>query len=265
MALKDIWRPRIDGVDDADSSAVNEIAAAVIELEEEVEDLPSGGTELTEEQLANIDKIPDIEQTAMGAESTARDAWNQANSAIQSASLAQIDANTAISNAEQAAINAHTAVNMAGGHALSIESLQSNKQDKVEIIPETTSLLGVDFSQMYNSEIRGTIPLTVLVIIFPTEAYEVDYIASVSFDSGETPTDVTYHINDDPAVPQLINWVGRDCTLDYHENDEGQLVPVSIFQPSAYTHYDIVFYFNGTQMIGLVNGFVPASGNVVSE
>ena len=33
MALKETWRPRIDGVDDADSSAVNEIAAAVIELE----------------------------------------------------------------------------------------------------------------------------------------------------------------------------------------------------------------------------------------
>ena len=33
MALKETWRPRIDGVADADSSAVNEIAAAVIELE----------------------------------------------------------------------------------------------------------------------------------------------------------------------------------------------------------------------------------------
>lgn len=33
MALKETWRPRIDWVDDADSSAVNEIAAAVIELE----------------------------------------------------------------------------------------------------------------------------------------------------------------------------------------------------------------------------------------
>ena len=36
MALKETWRPRIDGVDDADSSAVNEIAAAVIELEKNI-------------------------------------------------------------------------------------------------------------------------------------------------------------------------------------------------------------------------------------
>lgn len=34
MALKDTWTPRVDGVDDADSSAVNEIAEAVIDLEE---------------------------------------------------------------------------------------------------------------------------------------------------------------------------------------------------------------------------------------
>ena len=36
---------------------------------------------------------------------------------------------------------------------------------------------------------------------------------------------------------------------------------LSIFQPSANTHYDIVFYFNGVQFIGLVNGFIPATGN----
>ena len=48
---------------------------------------------------------------------------------------------------------------------------------------------------------------------------------------------------------------------------------LSIFQPSPNTHYDIVFYFNGTQFIGLVNGFVSSiewqgalsTGNVVSE
>lgn len=39
MALKDIWRPRVDNVDDADSSAVNEIADAVIELEENMGDI----------------------------------------------------------------------------------------------------------------------------------------------------------------------------------------------------------------------------------
>ena len=37
MALKDTWRPRVDGVDNADSSAVNEIAEAVIQNEEDIE------------------------------------------------------------------------------------------------------------------------------------------------------------------------------------------------------------------------------------
>lgn len=35
MAFKDTWKPRIDGIDDADSSAVNEIAEEVIRLGEE--------------------------------------------------------------------------------------------------------------------------------------------------------------------------------------------------------------------------------------
>lgn len=30
MSFKETWKPRIDGVDDADASAVNEIAEAVI-------------------------------------------------------------------------------------------------------------------------------------------------------------------------------------------------------------------------------------------
>ena len=55
MALKETWRPRIDGVDDADSSAVNEIAADVIELEKN--------------SMVMADKINDAAKTAkVGAE-----------------------------------------------------------------------------------------------------------------------------------------------------------------------------------------------------
>ena len=45
MSFKDTWRPRVDGIDDADSSAVNEIAEEVIKLGEmgiTVETLDSG-------------------------------------------------------------------------------------------------------------------------------------------------------------------------------------------------------------------------------
>lgn len=82
------------------------------------------------------------------------------------------------------------------------------------------------------------------------ENYVEDYMLDISFDSGETPTPVDY------VKSPTLNWVGTDCVTS-----EG----LSIFQPSANTHYDIVFYYNGSRIIGLVNGYVPASGNVVSE
>lgn len=92
-----------------------------------------------------------------------------------------------------------------------------------------------------------------------------DYMAEVSFDSGSIPTLVDYNVPPTPSEKSVINWVGVDCVLTSYVNDAGQEVPISVFQPSANTHYEIVFYFNGTQIIGLVNGFVPASGNVVVE
>ena len=207
MALKDIWRPRVDNVDDADSSAVNEIADAVIELEE---------NELSSEQLENIDKIPSIEQTIIGVDVTAQNAYSTASSAYERT-----------------------------------EALESSKQDKVTIYQES-GLIGYDFKfdDMYNCEYQIKSDLANVSFTFGTDAYPNDYIAGLSFDSGDAPTTVSY------IGTGILNWVGTDCTTS-----EGY----SIFQPSANTHYDIVFYFNGTQMIGLVNGFVPASGNVVSE
>ena len=76
--------------------------------------------------------------------------------------------------------------------------------------------------------------------------YPNDYITGISFDSGEYPASLEYEGSG------IINWVGTDCTT---------VDGYSIFQPSANTHYDVVIYFNGTQFVGLVNGFVPAIGN----
>lgn len=88
--------------------------------------------------------------------------------------------------------------------------------------------------------------LTRLSIEFEDAEYDMAYMSSLSFDSGATPTSIDY------TNSGILNWVGTDCTT---------VDGLSIFQPSANTHYDIVFYFNGVQFIGLVNGFVPASGN----
>lgn len=66
MAFKDIWRPRVDGVDDADSSAVNEIAEAVIDNEnankKNATAILGKQDKLSKEQLENIDKVPDKQE-----------------------------------------------------------------------------------------------------------------------------------------------------------------------------------------------------------
>ena len=101
--------------------------------------------------------------------------------------------------------------------------------------------------------------LNVLSIEFEDAEYDRAYMSSISFDSGATPTAIDY------TDSGILNWVGTDCSM----TSDG----LSIFQPSANTHYDIVFYFNGVQFIGLVTGYVSSiewqgalpTGNVVGQ
>lgn len=118
------------------------------------------------------------------------------------------------------------------------------------IISFGTPSYAFEFSEYHNCELRIVTSIENLEFVFKDEVYPNNYTSGLSFNSGETPTMVIY------TDSGILNWVGTDCTTS-----DG----LSIFQPSANTHYDIVFYFNGTQFIGLVNGYVPASGNVVSE
>ena len=127
-----------------------------------------------------------------------------------------------------------------------LNELNSIKADKTTIVTdESSTSYTFDFSDMYNKEMRLQAASSISIKFVDNE-YAEDYISGLSFNSGETPTRFDY------ADSGIINWVGTDCSKD------GNL---SIFQPSANTHYDIVFYFNGVQFIGLVNGFVPATGN----
>ncbi len=121
----------------------------------------------------------------------------------------------------------------------------SGKANKTTITTSTDTALSFEFSANHNTENR-TGKLTTLSFTFGDGEYAEDYISGVSFDSGETPTAIDY------TDSGILNWVGTDCATS-----DG----LSIFQPSANTHYDIVLYFNGAQFIGLVNGYVPATGN----
>lgn len=125
----------------------------------------------------------------------------------------------------------------------------NTKADKPTIKIIDAIAFGLDFLLNNNHIIRcGT--LHAMGFNFSNGEYPEDYGLDLSFDSGASPTTISY------SASGIINWVGVDCsTVD----------GLSIFQPSPNTHYDIVFYYNGNQFIGLVNGYVPASGNVVSE
>lgn len=128
--------------------------------------------------------------------------------------------------------------------------LDEHKADKPTITTMFFGSFTFNFADMYNTELRPNIGeediLSSLSFTFGNGEYPQDYVSGISFDSGSTPTAIDY------TDSGILNWVGTDCSMS-----DG----LSIFQPSPNTHYDIVFYFNGTQFIGLVNGFVPASGN----
>lgn len=116
------------------------------------------------------------------------------------------------------------------------------KTEILKVSSEDSYVYGFYFNQSYNKSIRlGEV--ADLHFFFGDGEYPDDFMAELSFDSGAMPTMMIYP---DSGV---VNWVGKDCTT---------VDGLSIFQPSANTHYEIVFYFNGTQFIGLVNGFVPS-------
>ena len=100
-----------------------------------------------------------------------------------------------------------------------------------------------------NTEYRLTAEaITTLAIDFPNGEYDKDYIEGLVFNSGSTPTHVSY------TSTGIIQWIGTDCFI----SDDNK----SIFKPSANTHYDIVFYYNGgNYIVGLVNGYKVATAN----
>ena len=119
------------------------------------------------------------------------------------------------------------------------------KVDRPDIVQNSASGGGGNyrFEKNYNKECRWG-QRDGISFCFGDDGYEEDYIAGLSFDSGATPTAIDY------TDTGILNWVGTDCSM----TNDG----LSIFQPSPNTHYDIVFYFNGTQFIGSVNGFVSS-------
>ena len=92
-----------------------------------------------------------------------------------------------------------------------------------------------------NSELEN------IAFLFNDGEYPSYYSSELYFETRTVAPMLVY-----PEAP-IINWVGTDCTLS-EDN-------YSIFAPQPHTHYDILFYFNGVNITGLVNGYKLASGN----
>lgn len=103
-----------------------------------------------------------------------------------------------------------------------------DKQDQTDITTDTSSTT-VSLTLADNHEYRYTQDLTSLTLTMPSG----DFIASIVFASGSTPTSMTYDSS--------IKWSGND-------------VSSNAFVPQANQEYEIVFWYNGLSVNAVVRG-----------
>lgn len=88
-----------------------------------------------------------------------------------------------------------------------------------------------------------------LAIIISATITNADGLCTgIHFNTGDVAPSVSYTINGDT----IINWQGTDCALD-----DG----ISVFAPQANMHYDIFITYMGGKVVGIVNGYEPATSN----
>ncbi len=119
------------------------------------------------------------------------------------------------------------------------------KSDKTTYYnPTTGNAITYDLKNEHNrmtSYINVPTAATSVAISVSDGAYRNDYISGLSFYTGSTPPEVSY-----PSSPYIMRWIGSECTTSGES---------SVFSPIANRVYDIIFYFNGGYIIGLVNGY----------
>ena len=122
------------------------------------------------------------------------------------------------------------------------------KSDKTTYLSPTTT--GAITYDLLNENNRSTSYLTSsattsVAISVSDGTYSNDYISGLSFKTGSAAPETSYTANSNTLV-----WVGSECSVSGSS---------SVFAPIANKVYDIVFYFNGANFVGLVNGYsVPA-------
>lgn len=237
------------------------------------------------ENIANTakNKSETAEQRATSAEAKADTAVAAAGSAVQKAETVHGNLEEHINNSdvhtsaeEKADVNEriHTAqltAEDAKDEAQNVYSLLllvedeivkklDTKADKPILSTSGTTALIYDFAERDNNVAREG-ELESVSFVFTNDAYDELFISELTFDSGDTPTVVDFPYEDNEVI---INWYGTDCAIQEWTDDEGNHNIAPIFQPSANTRYNIMFWFDGADLVGKVHGYVPANRNVVS-
>ena len=119
------------------------------------------------------------------------------------------------------------------------------KSDKTTYYnPTTGNAITYDLKNEHNrmtSYINVPTAATSVAISVSNGAYPADYISGLSFYTGSIAPEVSY-----PSSPYIMRWIGSECVTSGES---------SVFSPIANRVYDIIFYFNGGYIIGLVNGY----------
>lgn len=200
-----------------------------------------------------VDYFTPEEIEALGIDEKADKSTTLAGYGIKDA-YAKTEADTKHEELQNQIYNVSDTANYAYGMAFDLSNSKADKTavdkkaDKTVIEYYGVSDGDIYLGNLYNKEARfpGIAP-AYLNFIIKDGVYEEDYIAGVSFITVDTPPQVSY------TNTGIIHWVGIDCSLD---NDG-----YSLFIPSPNMNYDIVFYFNGYQFTGLVNGYKTAVEN----
>ena len=237
------WVNKIDGEDDVLAEDINAIAAEVIRLDNEKAD------------ASNIEGKADISYV----DNEIRDLYNTLD--VEKANKTDIPTKVSQLDNDVGYLTKHQ--DISGKADISyVDSKTESIWEEIDYISgdyaERTRIVDISYEDIVNEDgktewwhlmttdnFEFRLPeLNILSIEFEDAEYDRAYMSSFSFDSGAIPTSINY------TNSGILNWVGTDCSM----TNDG----LSIFQPSANTHYDIVFYFNGRQFIGLVNGYVSS-------
>lgn len=181
---------------------------------------------LTEEQIANINMIPIISDTASDA------------------NIMAIDNQQAINEMDMELYTIANDVNVLFNDMY----LKQDVTNVIHMYDRTDYVFNFAYTNNYDERLMDD-NTSSISFVFGNGVYNDGYVSGISFVSGATPTRIDY------TDSGILNWVGTDCS-----NVDGY----SIFKPEPNKHYDIVFYFNSRQFVGLVNGYVPSLGNVVA-